>query len=284
MSAAVDRFWRSADGLTLHATDYAAAPGEARLPVVCLHGLTRNGRDFDRLAPWLAARGRRVLALDIRGRGRSDRDPAADYRLPTYAADVTALLSALGIGRALFVGTSMGGLITMEVAALAPGVIAGAVVNDIGPEIAATGLARIAAYAGTPATLADWAAAAEHVRRQNKVALPHYAAADWDAMARRMFREADDGIVADYDRAIARTLDKGGLGGDPWARWEGLADGRPILLLRGGTSDLLDADVAARMAARGGVRLATVPDVGHAPMLDEPVALSAIEAFIADAP
>ena len=135
------RTWLSADGLTLHARDYAAAEGKARLPVICLHGRTRNARDFDVLAPWIAARHRRVLAVDVRGRGLSARDPDASYWLPTYADDVRRLAEALGISRAIFIGTSMGGLIAMELAALAPALIVAAVINDVGPVLAAEGLA-----------------------------------------------------------------------------------------------------------------------------------------------
>src|SRR4051812_4364600 len=185
------RHWTSAEGLTLHARDYAAADGAARLPVICLHGLTRNARDFDTLAPWIAARQRRVLAVDVRGRGLSDRDPAGGYWLPTYADDVRRLAAALGLGRAIFVGTSMGGLITMELAALAPDLVGGAIVNDVGPVLAAEGLARIGTYVGNAPAFGGWDEAAAYLRDLNGAALPHYDAADWQRMAERMFREAD---------------------------------------------------------------------------------------------
>src|ERR1700761_9014972 len=146
-----DRFWTGAGpgSLVLHARDYAAACGQARAPVVCLHGLTRNARDFEALAPRLAARGRRVLAVDVRGRGRSAWDPDPSRYVPaTYALDVLALMDALAIARAVFIGTSMGGRITMVVGALRPAAIAAAVINDVGPELAPEGLARIAGFAG----------------------------------------------------------------------------------------------------------------------------------------
>src|SRR6185312_10833618 len=131
-----DRFWTSADGLRLHARDYAGASGPARAPVICLHGLTRNARDFEKLAPHIAAKGRRVLALDVRGRGQSDWDSQPmRYNAATYVGDVLALMDALAIGRAAFIGTSMGGLITMLLAATRPAVVAAAALNDIGPEI-----------------------------------------------------------------------------------------------------------------------------------------------------
>ena len=277
-----DLFWESAEGLELHARDYAASG--SLLPVICLHGLTRNARDFEKLGPWLAALGRRAIAVDVRGRGLSAWDPAADYRLPAYVEDVERLAARFGIDRAVFIGTSMGGLITMDVARAHPALVASAVINDVGPELAVAGLARIASYTGKAVPIESWADAAAYVRWQNEHALPHYGEADWDAMARRMFHDRDGRIAADYDPAIARALADGATPADPWASWEGLADGRPVLLLRGATSDLLDADVAARMAEREGVKLAMVPDVGHAPMLDEAASLAAIEGFLASLP
>lgn len=275
------RRWSSADGLTLHARDYAAAEGAARLPVICLHGLTRNARDFDVLAPWIAARQRRVLALDVRGRGLSDRDPAGAYWLPTYADDVRLLAVSLGISRALFVGTSMGGLITMELAAVVPDLVAGAIINDVGPVLAVEGLARIGGYVGNAPAFAGWDEVAAYLRDQNGKALPHYEAADWQRMARRMFRESGGVVVADYDPAIAAAFGTGPLPADPWDRWHNLARDRPLLLLRGGLSDLLAAGDATRMVAEHpGSVLREVPDVGHAPMLDEREALVAIGEYL----
>jgi len=279
------RTWESADGLSLHARDYAAADGKARLPVICIHGLTRNARDFDALAPWVSARHRRVLAVDVRGRGLSARDPNASYWLPTYADDVRRLAASLGIAHAIFVGTSMGGLITMELAALAPTLIAGAVINDVGPVLAAEGLARIGAYVCNVPAFDSWDEAAAYLQHQNAQALPHYGAKDWQAMAGRMFREEGGRISADYDPAIAAAFGTGPLPADPWERWHGLARGRPLLLLRGGLSDLLAPGDATRMVTEHETaRLREVPNVGHAPMLDEPEALAAIGEFLDQVP
>lgn len=279
------RTWQSGDGLTLSAYDHAASAGPSRLPVICIHGLTRNGRDFEDFAPWLAAQSRRVLAIDVRGRGLSDRDSAALYHVPTYAADVVALMAALGIGRAHFVGTSMGGLITMELAGARPDLIAGAVINDVGPELEAAGLQRIGGYVGGSPRFADWAGAEAYLRGLNGVALPHYGAAEWQRMARRTFREEGDAIVADYDSAIASAFATAPVPTDPWLLWNALASDRPVLLLRGERSDLLSEDIATRMrAAFPAMLYAVVPAVGHAPMLDEPVAQAAIKSFFADLP
>src|SRR5213075_2745189 len=132
-----ERRWTSADGLSLYARDYAGGDGEARLPVICLHGLTRNSKDFEDVAPVIAASGRRVIVPDVRGRGRSGyaRDPAS-YEPKTYARDVLDLMDGLGIARAVFIGTSMGGLITMTVAALRSKAVAAVVLNDVGPAVA----------------------------------------------------------------------------------------------------------------------------------------------------
>ncbi|MDP2763239.1 MAG: alpha/beta fold hydrolase, partial [Brevundimonas sp.] len=153
-----ERRWSSSDGLSLYARDYAAAPGPAKLPVIAIHGLTRNSADFDAIAPLIAQSGRRVLAVDIRGRGQSDRAPdPMTYQPLNYAQDVLALLRDLGIERAVFLGTSMGGLITMALAAVRSKVIAAAIINDVGPEVAKEGLARIAAYAGQAVEINNWA-------------------------------------------------------------------------------------------------------------------------------
>ena len=283
--AFVSRYWTSGDGLRLHAREYAPPDVEGGLPVICLHGLTRNARDFDALAPWIVARGRRVIAMDVRGRGSSARDPAAHYHLPVYADDVVLMAEALGIGAAVLIGTSMGGLITMEVAAIAPALVAAAIVNDVGPELGAAGLQRIGGYVGNAPRFATWAEAAGYLADQNGVALPHYRADDWDSMARRMFREDERGVSADYDPAIAGAFATAPTAADPWERWSGLVSGRLVLLLRGALSDLLEADAAERMVASSdAVCLCEVPGVGHAPMLDEPAALTAIGEFLEAVP
>lgn len=285
-----DRRWTSPDGLSLYARDYAPADGPAKLPVIAIHGLTRNSADFDAIAPLIAASGRRVLAIDVRGRGLSDRAPdPMTYQPPNYAKDVLALMQQAGIERAIFLGTSMGGLITMALAAIKSRVVAGAIINDVGPEVAKEGLARIAAYTGQPVEIHSWAAARDYVRRNNAVAFPDRDDAFWDAFARRCFREGTEGApVLDYDPDIAVPIRAAGakaLVPNLWPFFRRLTRGRPTLLVRGGTSDLLSEDIAARMrrAARK-MAYVEVPDIGHAPMLDEPEARSAIFQFLAGAP
>jgi pimeloyl-ACP methyl ester carboxylesterase len=285
-----ERLWTSSDGLSLFARDYPGADGPARLPVVAIHGLTRNSADFDAIAPLIARSGRRVLALDVRGRGRSDRaaDPMT-YQPAVYAKDVLGLLEAAGVERAVFLGTSMGGLITMAIAALKTRVVAAAILNDIGPAVSPEGLARIAAYSGQPVETPTWAAAADYARRINAVAFPDYGDADWDAFARRIFKEGTEGSpILNYDPDISVPIRAAGakaLVPNLWPSFRRLARKRPTLLIRGGTSDLLGPDIAARMQkAAPDMRYAEIPGVGHAPMLDEPEAKAAIFEFLRDAP
>ena len=288
MAAFSERRWDAPDGLTLYARDYAADDEAARLPVVCLHGLTRNSKDFEDIALQIAALGRRVIVPDVRGRGQSGRDPRpANYNPKTYARDVAGLLGSLGIPRAIFLGTSMGGIIMMTLAAMRPKMVAASILNDVGPEVAPEGIARILGYAGKGATIASWSDAADYLRRTNGSALPSYTGSDWDRMARRTFRDGPGGPELDYDPAIAGVLGKPGRMTTFIARmlFRRLAKNRPTLLLRGELSDLITADIAGRMRkAAPTMDVVVVPGVGHAPMLDEPVAVDAIEGFLRTLP
>ncbi len=285
-----ERRWSSSDGLSLYARDYAAAAGPAKLPVIAIHGLTRNSADFEAIAPLIAQSGRRVLALDIRGRGQSDRAPdPMTYQPVTYAQDVLGLMRDLGVERAVFLGTSMGGLITMAMAAIRSKVVAAAIINDVGPEVAKEGLTRIAAYAGQPVEIGSWAEAAAHVRKLNEIALPHYTDADWDVFARRTFRIGTEGTpVPDYDPDIMAPIRAAGakaLVPNLWPFFTRLAKGRPVLLVRGETSDLLSPAIAAKMRKRAPkMDFVEVPGIGHAPMLDEPEAKAAIFPFLSELP
>ncbi len=282
-----ERRWTSPDGLSLFARDYAPGAGPAKPPLIAIHGLTRNSADFEGIAPLIAQSGRRVLALDVRGRGRSDRAPdPMTYTPDVYARDVIALMEQAGIERAVFMGTSMGGLITMALTAMRPKAVVAAILNDIGPEVAPEGLARIAAYSGQPVETPTWAAAADYAKRINAVAFPHYTDADWSAFARRIFRDGTEGTpVLDYDPDIAVPIRAAGakaLVPNLWPWFRKLAKNRPTLLVRGGNSDLLSTEIAAKMRkAAPDMDYAEVHGVGHAPMLDEPEAKAAIFEFLA---
>jgi len=291
MGDPVSRWFTSRDGLRLHARDYAGGDGPARLPVICLHGLTRNGRDFEAVAPYIAAAGRRVIVPDVRGRGLSDRDPKPmQYTPATYARDVMSLMDQAGIARAVFVGTSMGGLITMALAFFRPKAIAAAVLNDVGPEVSKVGLNRIAAYVGqAPRPAETWAEAQAYARGLNEAAFPGRDEAFWAAFARRLFREDDSGRpVLDYDPDINVPIRAAGpkaLTPNLWPYFGRLARHAPLLLVRGETSDLLDPAIAEKMRRKARtMAYVEVAGVGHAPMLDEPEAKAAILAFLGRAP
>jgi pimeloyl-ACP methyl ester carboxylesterase len=290
MSTYTEISYTSDDGLRLYARDYAATAGPARLPVICIHGLTRNASDFDELAPLIAALSRRVLAVDVRGRGHSQRDPNPDNYNPTvYAGDVAKLMSDLGIARAVFVGTSMGGMITMTLAAQHLDLVAAAVLNDIGPVLSEKGLARIAGYTGKRVALGSWEDAACYVKDINLCAFPDNSDEEWGKWARRAFEQDRDGQLAPrYDPNIGIALRTGKLRPTSLAArmaFRRLVRKRPTLLVRGALSDLVEQRQCDWMRrAAPGMQYVEVPKVGHAPMLTEPAALEAIVHFLATVP
>jgi pimeloyl-ACP methyl ester carboxylesterase len=290
MSNYTEISFTSDDGLRLYARDYASSTGPARLPVICIHGLTRNSSDFDELAPLIAALSRRVLAVDVRGRGHSQRDPNPDnYNPVVYANDVARLMRELGIARAVFVGTSMGGLITMTVASQHLDLVAAAIINDIGPVLSEKGLARIAGYTGKRVALGSWLDAAGYVKDINLCAFPDNSDAEWDKWARRAFEQDGEGRLAPrYDPNIGIALQTGKLRPTSLAArmaFRRLARKRPTLLVRGELSDLLEARQSDWMRrAAPSMQYVEVPKVGHAPMLTEPAALEAIAHFLATVP
>ena len=275
-----DRHWTSFDGLRLYYRDYAGPVG--RPPLLCLHGLTRNSRDFAQFADRYAGAWR-VIAPDFRGRGLSQWDPDPEnYKPPVYAADILQLLDVLQIPEAVFVGTSLGGLVTMAVASFAPQRIAATILNDVGPELGPAGLARIGAYLGKPVSFESWAAAAAALAAAQSATSPNYRGDDWDRYARRIYRERDEAIIANYDMAIAENFRAAQSAPeiDAWPYFRALA-GAPLLILRGEFSDLLSAEAAQAMAdAHPDAELVTVPEVGHAPDLVEPQAIVAIDRFL----
>jgi pimeloyl-ACP methyl ester carboxylesterase len=289
MTDFVERRWTSQDGLSLFARDYAGAAGVARLPVICLHGLTRNSKDFAELAPRIAATGRRVLVPDVRGRGLSDRDPdAANYVPNTYARDMLALMDKLGLARAVFVGTSMGGIISLAMSGMRRSAVAGLVLNDVGPEVCNVGIERIKSYVGKKVEIGSWDDAAAYLRTINGMAFPDYTDADWAAFARRTFADSDGVPRLDYDASIMQPLSQNRYKAMTFVAWylfKRLARSAPVLLVRGELSDLLSKEIADKMQHRApAMRRVEIPRVGHAPMLNEPPAVEAIQAFLRTAP
>lgn len=285
MAAHENIYWWSNDGLRLHARDYAGDP--SRPPILCLPGLTRNARDFAALADRLAGRWR-VIAVDFRGRGESAqaKDPMSYVPL-TYVQDIQALLSELAIERYIAVGTSLGGIVTMLMAATqrqgAGGRITGALLNDVGPEIDAAGLSRIRGYVGKNSVFPTWMHAARAVAETNAEVYPDFGIEEWLAMAKRLYRLNSAGrIVLDYDLKIAEPFRVPGAESGP-DMWQALAAlrGVPTLIVRGGRSDVLSAATAERMLeGLDDAELVTVPGVGHSPMLTEPVLHAAIDRLL----
>lgn len=276
-------YWTSPDGLKLHYRDYAGPADKP--PVLCLHGLTRNARDFAPLADHLAGQWR-VIVPEMRGRGMSEyAKDVSTYSPLTYVADVEALLAQLGIARFVSIGTSMGGLMTLLLAAGGAGRLAGAVLNDIGPEIDPTGLDRIAGYVGQGRSFPTWMHAARALEEVHGRWFPDYSIEKWLEMAKRTMVLGQNGRIAfDYDMAIAEPFneEEGAAPPDLWPAFDALSKA-PLLVLRGELSDLLsDQTVAAMKARHPAMRTVTVPRVGHAPMLDEPESLAAIDALLAE--
>jgi pimeloyl-ACP methyl ester carboxylesterase len=282
---ATSLFVTAQDGLRLHVRDYGPHLSRA-LPVVCLPGLARTAADFESLAVTLSnTRQRRVLALDYRGRGKSDYDRnPANYTLQVELADLLAVLTALGIGRAAFVGTSRGGILTMLLAVARPTAIAGCVLNDIGPVIELEGLMRIKGYVGKLPQPTSFSEAADTLRRRFGSHFPKWDDADWRAFAHRTFKEKGGRIVPDYDPALATVL----AGVSPeqplpplWREFDALAQ-IPVMVVRGSNSDILSAaTVQAMRERRRSLEVVEVADEGHAPRLTDAATASRIAAFVA---
>jgi pimeloyl-ACP methyl ester carboxylesterase len=275
-----DGYFVVRDGLRLHYRDYPG--GDDRPPLLCLPGLTRNARDFADFA-LRHSPAFRVIVLEFRGRGASDYDPLpARYNPLTYAGDVIELLDELGVSSAIFVGTSLGGLVTMALAALAPQRIAAAILNDVGPELGQAGLDRIQGYVGRGERFGSWDEAAAAIAASQGQAFPNYRDLDWLAMARRNCREEKGEVAFDYDPAIAEAFRISGPTPkiDMWPLFAALAH-KPLLIARGALSELVSASAAEKMrqiAPNAG--FVEVPGVGHAPMLDEPAAAAAVDGFL----
>lgn len=282
-----DRSWTSRDGLRLHFREYPAgedAPAD-RPPAICFPGLTRNARDFEDLASRLAGRWR-VLCPEMRGRGDSDyaKDPMTYVPLQ-YLDDIEMLLAEHGIARFVAIGTSLGGMLTMLLAGKDNSRIAGAVINDIGPEIDPAGLERIRGYVGQGRNFETWMHAARALQEAQGDIYPDFEIADWLRYAKRVMALGSGGrITYDYDMKIAEPFAVPEGASPPldlWPLFDALG-GRPLLVLRGANSDILSADVAARMAARDpAMELLTIARTGHAPTLDEAESVAAIERLLA---
>lgn len=284
-----DGWWESEDGLKLHFRDYPARNGGPdALPVLCIPGLTRNAREFERLAEDLSA-GWRVICIELRGRGESEyaRDPAS-YVPMQYVADLHAFFAQTGIERAVFFGTSLGGIVTMLSALAAPQRIAGVMLNDIGPVIEREGLDHIREYVGQGRSFPTWMHAARALQEVHGDVHPGWGIEQWIVFAKQLMELGGSGNIRfDYDMRIADAFSAGYDGQsivgaeDLWPAFEALA-GRPVLVVHGETSGILSAATAREMIGRiPGAELVTVPDTGHTPTLDEHPVREAIARLLA---
>jgi pimeloyl-ACP methyl ester carboxylesterase len=279
------RFWLSGDNVRLHCVDYGGASEDVPV-VLCLPGLTRNHHDFDPFVEHfqekLASRAR-IWCVDLRGRGQSGwaKDPMT-YTPTTYVGDLERLIAEFAPTKLILVGTSLGGILSMLMAGPHASRLMGSIINDIGPELDPAGLQRIGTYLGKVGPFATWMHVAHSLAESQKAIYPDFAMPDWIAMAKRLSRIEPNGrIMFDYDPKIAEPFKAAGAGStfDLWPAFTSLAQ-KPLLAVRGALSDLLSAETLTRMlAVSPQVRAVTVPHVGHAPVLDEPVVLEAMDSF-----
>ena len=291
-----EHYYQSKDGLRLYYREY----GSGGQTVICLPGLTRNSKDFHEMALHLSSN-YRVVCPDLRGRGQSARDPKwKNYNIIVYMSDVRRLLVEAKIEQAIYLGTSLGGLISMTMAYQQPERLKAIVLNDLGPEVDPVGYARILSSAGQQVEAKNWQEAAERCREKYGVAFPEMPEEFWNAFARKSYRESANGkpeldIDLKIGDAIRHTAKAARVLGilkslrllrtvrgvplDPWVSFRAII--MPCLVLRGETSDILSEEIIDRMQAiKPDLVRVTIPERGHAPLLDEPESLSAIDAFI----
>jgi pimeloyl-ACP methyl ester carboxylesterase len=278
-----DLFWHSDDGLKLHARHYQAGEAAGQRPtLLCVHGQTRNAREFEPLAAHIAGRFRMVCA-NLRGRGDSDwaKDPLS-YVPPNYVRDVEQLIAQHVPGKVILIGNALGGYVTLLMSERLGDQLAGTVLNDFGPDPNPTGMARVRAYTGKSMTYPSWMHCAEALQESNRHFYPKYTIEDWLSLAKRVACQEPSGrIVFDYDPKIAEALKLPSKAPpvDLWTAFRALAR-KPVLVVHGENSDVLMPQTVAKMALVPNCTAVTVPDVGHVPLLTETVALQAIEAYL----
>lgn len=277
-----EQFWESHDGLKLYARVYPG-PKSAVPSVLCLHGLTRNSRDFEDLAPHLQQR-HRVIVPDVRGRGLSARDPnPQNYQPAIYLQDILSLIDSVDAQRVAVIGTSMGGMLAMMLAVGHRDRVSGLVLNDMGPEVDPVGLERIKGYAGRLPSPKNWDDAIAQTKSMFGGAWPNLSAERWSTLTRRGYRQDETGALrVDADPMIGEMLRAAPAAtADLWPFWKALR-GIPMLAIRGAQSDILSAATFAKMKAENpGLEQLEVAQRGHVPLLDEPQCVAAIDAFLA---
>ena len=278
MSNYTEHFCQMADGINIYYRSYGD-PQSPLTPVICIPGLNRSTLGFHKLATALSAK-RRVICVDLRGRGKSDYDEDyTNYKPGRYVRDIQAVLEDAGLDAVIAIGTSLGGIVTMVGAAMKPGMWAGGVLNDVGPVVDKAGTDRIAGYVGQMPPPKTWDDAITTAKYQSEAAYPDFTEEDWDHFARCMYATDENGLPVDnYDPNIRKTF--GGDAGDMWELYEKLND-TPVLVLHGEISDILSAETAREMSERHpDAEIVTIKRVGHAPTLTEDASLKAIESFL----
>ena len=273
------------DGVKTFVLNLKPQTPSAKPPVFLIHGLTRNHKDFAPIFDTLLGLGHEIFAIDVRGRGKSDYDKiVANYNPVTYAMDVVAIFEELKIPPAIFIGTSMGGLISMLLASFRPDLFKGIILNDVGPEVALGGIKRIRSYVGSVSLFKTLDDAAAAVKAINLDAFPSRGDDDkfWLEFAGRTCRKTDDGFILDYDPQIRESVasaDPDAPLPDIWPQFKANI-AIPTMLIRGAISDLNTPDIVAKMhEVKADLIVRNVPNVGHAPILDEPEAIAAIKEF-----
>ncbi len=269
--------FKTSDGIRLHYEDSGAG-----VPLLCLAGLTRNGRDFSLLAPHMADA--RLITMDARGRGQSDHDPNhANYNVLRETQDVIELLDHLALDRVVVLGTSRGGMNAMTLATLQPDRLAGVILNDVGPVIEPTGIARIMDYVGVAPNSKTFDEATAVLKAVMEPHFPGVPLEIWRVQAENQYQETPEGLALRYDPALRTALLEQAAAAnvpDLWPFFEAL-QGIPTGVLRGANSDILSQATLKQMQTRHpGLITAEVPDRGHVPFLDEPQSLTVIRKIL----
>jgi pimeloyl-ACP methyl ester carboxylesterase len=278
-------YWVSDDGLRLHYRDYPGpADASGRPPILCIPGLTRNARDFEGVAERLCGDWR-ILCIELRGRGESGyaRNPMS-YIPRVYLGDIEILLAELKLPRFVLFGTSLGGIVSMLMALRDNSRIAGVLLNDIGPDLETRGLDRIRGIVGRSQSFPTWLHAARHFAQVHGHIYPKWTIEQWLVHAKRLCRLNSSGrIILDYDMRIAEPFKAASEEQPTFDMWPAFAalNGIPSLAVRGALSDLFSAETLEKMQAQNAsLDAVTLPDVGHAPTLDEPQAIAAIDRLL----
>jgi len=283
-----EHFIAAQDGIKTYVLELIPGGEITGDPIFCIHGLTRNHNDFEPIFDFLLGLGRKVYAIDVRGRGLSDYDSnPLNYHPGTYVGDVANIMNVLDIEKAIFIGTSMGGIISMILAAFMPDKVAGIILNDVGPEVNEAGIARIRNYVGNSSPVDNWDDAIKGIKAiaQSEYPLQKDNEQFWQDFAKRICKEENGKIILAYDPEIKQNLQPA-KEGEPapnlWAQFE-MIKNIPIGLISGEISDILTSDIIEKMnAIKPDLQNTIVPNVGHAPILNETTALAFIKKILND--